>query len=326
MRLVLLNEKLIGEELAIAIYLSNGMIFANEGTILSSNNIKLLKNVGIETVYIKDDNNAINLREILKTPIRLQVSRRLKIVFDTIKKSKIVDESEVTNIADLIIDNIDVSENSFMLNNIGQRNNEFRLVTHSINVTVLALITGINMKYSRDKLEKLAIGAILHDVGKLFTEGEKHCREGYNLIKNTRIPVTSYMCILRHHENEDGTGYPDKIPGSKIHEFAKIVSICDEYNNLLQSGKFALSSTAIEYITSLSGKKFNDEIFKYFIGSMYCYPNGLYVRLNDGKLGVVVYQNRDFPARPMVGVIENGVPTICNLMKNLTLFIEKVII
>ncbi|MDF2883910.1 MAG: metal dependent phosphohydrolase [Clostridiaceae bacterium] len=326
MRLVLLNENLIGEELAIAIYLSTGMIFANEGTILSSNNIKVLKKVGIETVYIKDDNNAINLREILKTPIRLQVSHRLKIVFDNIKKNKTVDETEITNIADMIIDNLDVSENSFMLNNIGQRNDDFKLVTHSINVTILALVTGINMKYNRDKLEKLAIGAILHDVGKLFAKGERHCREGYDLIKNTRIPVTSYMCILRHHENEDGTGYPDKVPGNKIHEFAKVVSICDEYNNLLQCGKFALPSLAIEYITSLSGKKFSEDIFKNFIGSIYCYPNGLYVRLNDGKLGVVVYQNKDFPARPMVGIIENGIPTICNLMKNLTLFIEKVIL
>lgn len=326
MRLALLNESLIDKELAIAIYLSNGMIFANEGTILNNNNIKVLKKVGIETVYIKDDNNAINLREILKTPIRLQIFSRLKIVFDSIKKSKTVDENEIMNIADIILDNIDASENSFMLNNIGQRNEDFKLVTHSINVTILSLITGINMKYSRDKLEKLAIGAILHDVGKLFVQDEKHCRQGYDLVKNTRIPVTSYMCILRHHENEDGTGYPDKVHGNKIHEFAKIVSICDEYNNLLQSGKFVLPSLAIEYITSLSGKKFNEEIFKNFIGSIYCYPNGLYVKLNNGKLGVVVSQNKDFPARPMVGIIENGVPTICNLMKNLTLFIEKVIL
>lgn len=327
MRLTLLNESIVGKELAVSVYLSSGMIYASEGIKITESNIKILQKVGIDTVYIKDENDDINLKEILNTPIRLEVIRELKIIYDNIKKNKTIDEKKIMSIANKIIDNLDVSENSFLLSNIGQRDEELKLVIHSINVAILSLLIAMNKNYSRDKLEKLAVGAMLHDVGKLFDEGEKHCLLGYEFIKSqTHIPVTSYMCILHHHECEDGTGYPEKIKGDKIHEFAKIVAICNEYNNLLQSGSFALPSMAIEYITSQAGRKFNDEIFKEFINSVYCYPNGLFVKLNNGVEGVVVLQNKNFPTRPMIGVMENGKPVIYNLMENLSLFIEKVVL
>lgn len=327
MRLVLLNENILGKELAVSIYLSNGIIYANKGTILSKANIILLKNIGIDTVYIKDGNDDVNLRETLKTPIRIEVIHELKHIYDDIYNNNLIKEDKIINIANKIIDNIDASENSFLPNNIGEKKDELKLILHSINVTILSITIGINKKYNKDKLKKLAIGALLHDVGKLFDEGIKHCKIGYDLIKNnSNLPVTSYMCILYHHECEDGTGYPEKVQGDKIHEFAKIVSICNEYVNLCQEKKIVLPSIAIEHITSQVGSKFNKEIYEYFINSIYCYPNGLYVKLNNGVQGVVVLQNEHFPTRPMIGIIENGTPIICNLMKNLTLSIEEVIL
>lgn len=327
MRLVLLDEKIMGKELAMPIYFSNGIIYANEGSILSEGAIRNLKNAGIDTVYIKDENSDMNLKEVLNTPTRLEVINELKDTFDIIKKDKTVDEYKILNIIDKIVDNLEVSENSFMLNNIGHRNEDLKLVNHSINVALLSLQVGINKKYSRDKLEKLATGAILHDVGKLFDNGPKHCRIGYDLVKNgSHIPVTSYMCILHHHESEDGTGYPEKIKGDKIHEFTKIVSICDYYNNLLQPGRFRLPSLAMEYIASKAGKKFDSKIYNDFIKSIYCYPNGLFVKLNNGVKGVVLMQNKNFPSRPVVGFIKDEKPVICNLLKNLTLFVEEVIL
>lgn len=327
MRLTLLNEKIIGEELAVSIYLPNGMIFANKGTTITNANLIILKNIGIDTVYIKDGNEDINLTEVIKTPLRLEITNSLKNVFDNIKKNSVVDEEKIMEIANKIINNLNVSENSFLLNNIGHKNEDFKLVTHSINVCILSLMVAIDKKYPKDKLEKLAIGALLHDVGKLFADGEEHCKAGYELIKSkTHIPVTSYMCIYQHHEYENGTGYPEKIKGDKIYEFSKIVSICDEYFNLLQAKKFTLPSFAIEYINSEVGTKFDSEIFKSFLNSVYCYPNGLYVKLTNGEQGVIVFQNKNFPTRPMVGIVKNGTPVIHNLMDNLSLFVQEVVL
>lgn len=230
-------------------------------------------------------------------------------------------------IADTIIDNVNISENAFLFNNVGYRNEDFNLILHSINVTILSLKIGISKNYRREKLEKLVLGALLHDVGKLFNEGRDHCKIGYELIKSkSNIPVTSCLCILHHHENEDGTGFPEKVKGDKMHEFVKIVSICNEYNNLLQSGKLNLPTEALEYIAAITYKRFDKEIYNDFINSIYCYPNGLYVKLSNGLIGTVVLQNKGFPARPMIGIIENGSPYICNLLNDLTLFIKEVAI
>lgn len=327
MRYALLNSKVVGKELAMPIYLSNGQVYAKEGMALTEKNIEILKDAGIETVYIKDENDSMELTEIFKSRVMLEVINDLRDVFDRIKKGNNVDENKIISIVDKIINNLDISENSFLINNIGQKLRESKLVIHSINITILSLLIGINMKYDKEKLQKLAIGAILHDVGKIFNEGKDHCKVGYEFIKNrTHLPVTSYMCILHHHECEDGTGYPEKITGEKIHEFSKIVSICNEYINALESKKFKLPSTAIEYIGSMAGMKFNKEIHKEFLNCTYLYPNGLQVKLSNGKVGVIVLQNKNFPSRPMIGIIENGCPIICNLMEQLTLFIEEIII
>lgn len=327
MRLVLLNDKLIGRELDMSIYLPNGVVFASKGTILSQSNIIILKNIGIDTVYIKDEDYNIELKETIKTPLRLEVTTLLKKVFEDIKKNNIVNEEKINEIVDKLITNIDASENSFLLNNIGHKNEDFKLVSHSINVCILSILVGINKKYSKDKLQKLAIGALLHDVGKLFDNSKEHVKAGYDLIKNrSRIPVTAYMSILQHHEFENGTGYPERTKGEKIYEFSKIVSMCNEYLNLTQSEKFPLPSMAIEYINSLVGTQFNSEVYKDFINSVYCYPNGLYVRLTNNEKGIIIYQNKNFPTRPIVGVLKDGSPILYNLLENLSLFIEEVIL
>lgn len=327
MRLVLLNENVIGEELAMPIYLTNGMVFANEGVIINDKNLETLRNIGIETAYIKDSDVDVDLKELVKTSTILEVINELKAIFDFIKKRKSFDEKKTSAIVDKIIKNLDVSENSFLLNNIGRNSEELKLVTHSINVAILSLLIGNQKKFKKDKLHKLAMGALLHDVGKLFTQGEEHAEEGYKFIKNSgSITATSYMCILQHHEKQDGSGYPSKIPGNKISELASIVSICNEYSNLLQQSEFALPSMAIEYITSQVGRSFSEETFKVFRSAIYCYPNGLHVQLNNGIQGTVILQNSNFPARPVIGTKENGKAIMYNLIEDLTLFVEKVIL
>lgn len=74
----------------------------------------------------------------------------------------------------------------------------------------------IRKKYSQDKILKLGIGAILHDIGKMVSNGEDHTIEGYKLVKsNNYFSATLCTCIRSHHENEDGSGYPEKLKGTR---------------------------------------------------------------------------------------------------------------
>lgn len=326
MKLVALNEKSIGQELAVPIYTQSGMIYLNKKAKITDKNIEQIRKIGINTIYINDGNDGIGLQEVYETQLRLKAVKELKNAFDDCKKNKYIKEEPIIKIVEEIIENINISENAYMYDNVATNDEMFELCNHSLNVALLAIIIGYNKKYSEDKLLKLGIGAILHDVGKIFSKDKNHVIEGYNLVKkNNYFSPTSCICIRSHHENENGTGYPDKLKGNKIYEFAKIVSICDEYINTLDLNKIILPHEAIEVLTAMGQQKFSNEIYKDFISSIYCYPNGLTIKLNNGLEGTVVKQNKNMPTRPIVSIKLNGNTKYINLLNMLTLFIDKVI-
>lgn len=326
MKLVVLSENSLGKALAVPIYTQSGMIYLNKGATITERSIEQIKKIGINTVYIDDGIDEFTLQEIYDTPLRLKAIKDLKNAFDDCKKKKYIQEQPIINIVEDIIQNINISENAYLYNNVAKNDIELELCTHSLNVALVSIIVGYNKKYSQDKLLKLGIGAILHDIGKLFNNGEEHSIEGYNLVKsNNYFAATLCTCIRSHHENEDGTGYPEKLKGDKIYEFAKIVSICNEYVNILNSNQTTLPHHAIEMIAAMGQQKFSDEIYKDFVGSLYCYPNGLTVKLSNGVQAMVVKQNKNMPTRPILAFKEDNNIKYIDLVNNLTLFIEEVI-
>lgn len=323
----MLTSKLIGSKLAVPIYNDNGMVFLNSGIVLTERYIAAAKNIGVNTVYIDDGNEDVTLQEVLNSSIKLRLSKLLKSEFDKIGKNMPIDENVIKNIISEIMKEINLSENAFLYNNIGQVDKTMSMCVHSIDVAVLSLVVGTTKKYDEKKLLNLGIGALLHDIGKLIEEGKGHPAAGYKYIKanTTALSPTSSIVILHHHENIDGTGYPDKIPGDKIYEFSKIVSICDEYLNSITS-QGQLPHAALEKITAQTSRKFDPEIYNLFTQSIYCYPNGLSVKLNNGKQAIVTMQNKNFPLRPIVFVQDGNYYGQIDLLKELTLFVDQVLV
>lgn len=328
MRFAVLNDGLIGYELAVPVYNDNGMIYLNSGVTLTQKFIDLIKRLGLNTVYINDSNNDITLQEVIDSSVKLRLSKSLKNEFEKVKKNQAVNEFGINNVIAEILENINLSENAFLFNNVSLNDELTKLSIHSIDVAVLSIIVGVNMKYDGKKLYNLAAGALLHDIGKLLTDKkELHPEVGYQYIKNyMQLPPTSVISILQHHEHYNGTGYPNKLANDKIYEYSKIVSLCNTYANLQISNKM-LPHQAIEYITANTPVIFDPNIYSHFINSIYCYPNGLSVKLSNGSKGVVVMQNKQSPTRPVILVNSNNTITHIDLLdKNfLTLFIEEVI-
>lgn len=114
---------------------------------------------------------------------------------------------------------------------------------------------------------------LLNKPGKLteeeFTEIQKHPLYGYNLLKgnNCFSPIVK-KSILSHHENEDGTGYPQNLTSDKIPTSAKIIHVADVYDALTAKRvyKDALTSAqALEYLTANSSTMFDKHITDVFI-------------------------------------------------------------
>ncbi|WP_027623858.1 HD-GYP domain-containing protein [Clostridium lundense] len=327
MKLVLVNEKLINKVLATPIYNQDGKVFLNKGYVFTDSMIERIKNFGINTTYIEDENNDLSVQHVLDMSIKLKNIGILKQVFERAKKERKIEEKIISSMVDEMIDNVNLSENAFIFNDIIKNSGDIDIYIHSIDVCILSIIIGINREYNKKQLKNLAMAALLHDIGKMFSDGEKHAEEGYKFIKGVNaFPTTVYMTICQHHENEDGSGYPEGITGEKIYELAKVVHICDYYINLISDINKNLINETIERITAQASSKFSQNVYKDFIKSIYCYPNGLPIKLNNGLNATVVMQNKNYPLRPIIGVFINNEPKLINLMDHLTLFIDKIIL
>lgn len=327
MKLVLTNDNLIDNILANPIYTENGTMFLNKGNKISKSAISRLKKMGVTTIYIEDGNDEINLQEALPTLIKLHVIKSLKEIFDEVKKREYVDEKKVFEIVSEVMSNINLSENATLIGNLAPNDEISKLAIHSLDVAILTIMVGIRKKYDEKKLIKLGTAALLHDIGKIFTNDKNHVKKGQELLKrNPIIMSTTYMAVYYMYEREDGSGLFGAT-GEKVHEFAKILGICNEYINYISGEDGILPHIAIEKITAETVSKFSKEVYNDFLKSVYCYPNGLQVRLNNGQNAVVVMQNSGSNTRPVLAVETNESYRFCSLVdtENLTLFIEEVI-
>ncbi|MEG0771919.1 HD domain-containing phosphohydrolase [Clostridium sp.] len=328
MKLSILSNKIIGKELAFPIYTDSGIMYLNSGIKLTEKYIKAIQNMQINLVYTNDGIDEIVLKEILDSKIKLRMIKDLKQEFTYIKATKKINDKIIKEIIEEIIEGIDMSENALFINSLGQTDDITSLCSHCIDVAILSIKIGVNYGYNYKKVFNLGVSALLHDIGKLFSQGKEHSLEGYNLLKkNYMFDTSSYIGVLLHHENVNGTGYPEGVKGNRIHEFAKIVSICDGYLNAINKEGLMLHQ-AMEKVQAETLRKYDEDIYKCFNKSIYLYPVGLDVKLNNGKIGTVILQNRNFPVRPIIMVEVDGKREYIDLnhKDNLTLFVEEVVL
>jgi HD-GYP domain-containing protein (c-di-GMP phosphodiesterase class II) len=183
----------------------------------------------------------------------------------------------------------------------------------------IALATKLSMPVS--KVKSIAMGALMHDLGKAFlpaeilnkteplTESEteqmkKHPLLGYNMVKdnNETSPITK-ISILMHHETLNGSGYPMGLSGDKIHYSARIITICNEFDTALndkQNKNILHTTDAIEYLVGASGFYFDKAMVDEFIKIIPVYSEGSIVLLSNGILAIVVKNNPVSLTRPIV--------------------------
>lgn len=119
--------------------------------------------------------------------------------------------------------------------------------------TTLAICMKMNMKY--EDVKKCVISAYLHDIGKIrispdilqktskltdeeYEEMKKHTIYGYEMCMEYPT-FNKYAKIVRaHHENLDGTGYPDGLRGVEIPEEALLIKVADVYDALTQKRQY----------------------------------------------------------------------------------------
>lgn len=213
---------------------------------------------------------------------------------------------------------------------------------HSLRVAILAVNIAKWLGYSREMIEEVAQAGLLFDIGKMkvpsyllkkhetLTDEEmkilkKHPQLGYNVLLKTKgVPSSIKYSALQHHEKMDGSGYPLRLRSGQIHEYAKIIMVCDVFDAMITDKPYGMGVSkmeAAEYLNWNTSNHFDEKVVYVFLKKMSEYFLAKKVILNTGEAGKIVYIDVNFPTKPTVKVGDRMV----DLTKNKDIKIIKII-
>lgn len=343
MRLVPVNCIKEGSYLAKTIYDLEGRPLLKKGVSLNRNLLSRIRGFGIRSLYIQDDYSEVEIREVIKPEIKHRALKAIRDTFDTLKGQYETKRGKVTDIRYLeeiekshehvcrlseiardIVNDLLSSDNMF-INLVDIKTMDNYTYEHSLSVAILSLILGAEAGLPRHELYDLCVGAMLHDVGKIFVPPEilnkpsnltqaeydivrDHVVKGYEyLSRDPSVKTSARLIAIQHHEACDGTGYPKGLRAPQIHKLSKIVAIADTYDAMTSDRPYRMGiepHEVIEYIMGNAGGKFDHNLVLCFVRKIVPYPVGTLVELSTGHYAVVDEINVNYPLRPIVRIVD----------------------
>lgn len=325
MRKVSLDNIELGMKLGKTIYNEQGNVLLSEGIEINESYARKLKRIGITDIYIEDGiSEGVEVEDVISEETRRTSRAILRDIVKDVSVKDSVKRDKVREVAKKIVSELFGNKN-ILVNMMDIKSVDGYTYQHSVNVCVLAVIMGMGLEYNMNRMEELAIGALLHDIGKIrvppeilnkpaqLTDEEyelikKHTVYGHEILKKAgTFSSISTFIALAHHERFDGTGYPLKLKGEKTHQCARIVQVADVYDALTSDRVYRpkmKTYKAVEYLYSLSTHQFDPDIVKCFMKYVAIYPAGTGVVLNSRQKGLVVKAGK-MPDRPIVRIIYN---------------------
>jgi putative nucleotidyltransferase with HDIG domain len=148
---------------------------------------------------------------------------------------------------------------------------------HTLRVTMYALKLAEELRLKPEQLRAIVQGGLVHDVGKINVPDavlnkpgkllpderaliEKHPVDGYEMCRYLGFMKEELSIIRSHHEKWDGSGYPDRLKGTNIPYFARIVAVVDVYDALTSERSYRKAWThlkAMKYLSENKGSHFD---------------------------------------------------------------------
>lgn len=180
---------------------------------------------------------------------------------------------------------------------------DLNLYSHSRRVSQYAYTISKLICLSEEQAVEIAIGAMLHDIGKLeisrmiLNKSDKltavewdtmksHPNKGFKMLLPFRhlFSETIFDIILYHHVRLDNRGYPSNVPKEKVSKAVRIVSIADSFDAMTCTRSYSIAkekNVAISELINHSNTQFDEDLVKIFVDflqsgkSLFSLPNAL---------------------------------------------------
>ncbi|MCR8642763.1 HD domain-containing protein [Paenibacillus sp. N1-5-1-14] len=336
----------IGRKLKRDTHNYRGVLLAPAKTVLNHVRIRLLEMHGVEL----DDEDLISLeRSVTFADLGYHpnidgCAAHMKVIYDEVRYTKKIPLFDIRqHILPFIMKTTDQVDDIYALFAQLQTKNDYTY-RHPIAVSILAVIIGKWLGMKEPQLTQLAIGALLHDIGKVklppdlmdsdeplhpmeYAFRKKHTHFGYQLIRDT--VGTSHrqaLVALLHHERQDGSGYPFGIRAGKFDYHSQVVAVADTLHHLIadrpHKGASPLYAT-IAHLHDQAFGKLEPRIIHLVLDKMMQALTQSRVQLSDGRHAKVLTLNPYAKLHPFVQ-LDQGEFLDLNVVRNL--HIERVLI
>ncbi|PYS40756.1 MAG: phosphohydrolase [Acidobacteria bacterium] len=159
---------------------------------------------------------------------------------------------------------------------------------HSSRVASYARATALRLGLPDGQLDKVVMGALLHDIGKIgvpdhvllkrgrltdeeFAHIKKHPELGWMALKNIEDFKPISLIVLHHHERMDGVGYPGGLKGNAIPLGSRIIAVADSYDALTTDRPYRTARTkqqAIDELLRCVDVQFDSRVLAAFLDAL----------------------------------------------------------
>ncbi|MCS6801604.1 MAG: HD-GYP domain-containing protein [Chloroflexota bacterium] len=345
-----------GDRLGQALRNDRGDILVQPGVPLTPEMITSIRRRGFYAVYVRDGiADDVIPEDVISDRVRAVTVRHISELFSLSAQEKSNSRSRTSGIelararktqrlleavrqdVDLILN--EVLDHDILTGITALKSYDDYTFHHSVDVAVIAILLGRSLRLRPDELRQLALGALLHDIGKMFIPAEilnkpgpltseemrtmqQHTELGFRYLAEGSIgDYVANHVAFQHHERQDGGGYPrglhganrlrrdehDRFDRTRIHPLAEIAAVADVYSALSSDRPYrpAMTPEAIRAtIRQMAGRHLNEEVVTSFFATVPLFPVGAPVRITggryDGYTGVVVENRPGRLDRPVV--------------------------
>lgn len=254
--------------------------------------------------------------------LREEAAQTIEAAMERCRLGKPIELREVVPIVDDLIDSLERQPHA-LIGLCRLRNRDRYTFEHSISVGILASALGRSLALPRAVLRELALGGLLHDVGKsrtplrILNKPDRLTEAEFSIIKRhvehgeaIASPIDGLTpevlaAIAQHHERLDGSGYPRRLKGAQISLAGRIIAVCDVYDAMTADRCYRAGEEPTKVMRMLlegCDTRFDTASVHHLIRCIGIYPIGALVSMASGHLGMVMRPGEKGLLYPVVRV------------------------